>query len=63
MSIIDIASTKITNTIARNVTKKYHSKTIRYKFDSYILHGALLAIMLPLIITIICYYHEKNRSK
>ena len=43
ISVVDIASTAITNTIATNVTKKVR--------DFYILHTVLLAV----IITIICY--------
>ena len=48
---MDIASIKITNTIATNVTKNCHSKKVRYKFDCSILHRVLLAIILLLIIT------------
>ena len=43
ISVVDIASTAMTNTIATNVTKKVR--------DFYILHTVLLAV----IITIICY--------
>ena len=59
----DIASTKMTNTIATNVTKNYHDKKARYKFDCYILYTILLLIILLLIITIICYHYAKHRSK
>ena len=53
---MDIASTKMTNTIARNVSKNSHSKKVRYKVDFYILCTFLLIIILLLIITIICYH-------
>ena len=61
--VTDIASTKMTNTIATNVTKNYHDKKARYKFDCYILYTILLLIILLLIITIICYHYAKHRSK
>ena len=57
---MDIVSTKITNTIATNVTKNCHSKKAR---DCYILHTLLLVIILRLIITIICYHYAKHRPK
>ena len=60
---MDIASIKITNTIATNVTKNCHSKKVRYKFDCSILHRVLLAIILLLIITSVCYCYAKHRSK
>ena len=63
ISVMDILSTKMTNTIATNVTKNCHSKTVRYKFDCYILHAVLLVIILLLIITIICHHYAKHRSK
>ena len=53
--VMDIVSTKKTNTIAWNVTKNCHSKKARCKIDCYILHPVLLVIILILIITIICY--------
>ena len=31
--------------------------------DSYVLHAVLLAIILLLIITIICYHYAEDRSK
>ena len=61
ISVMDIASTNKTNTIARNEKKYYHSKKVRYKFDCYVLHAVLLVIMLLLIITIICYYCAKQK--
>ena len=57
---MDIVSTKLTNTIAANVTKVCHSKKVR---DSYVLHTVLSAVILLLIITIICYHYAKHRSK
>ena len=51
------SSTKKTNTIATNVTStasiNWHSKKVR---GCYILHTVLLAIILILIVTIICYH-------
>ena len=61
--VVDIASTKITNIIETNVTKKCHIKKVR---DSYILYTVLLAIILLWVITITfgsCYDCAKNRSK
>ena len=52
------------NTIAKNVTNtsliNCHSERVR---DWYILRTILLAIILLLIITIICYHYGKHRSK
>ena len=36
ISVMDIVSTKTTNTIATNVTKNFHSKTARYKTKTVI---------------------------
>ena len=63
MSVMDIVSTKITNTIARNVSIDHHSEKVRYKIYSYTFHTLLLAIILLLMITIICYNYAKHRSK
>ena len=60
ISVMDIVSTKMTNTIAANVTKNCHSKKVRY---CYILYIVLLVIILLLIITIICFHYVKHRSK
>ena len=60
---MDIVSTKKTNSIVIKVTKNCHSKKVRHKFYCYILYTFLLAIILPLIITIVCYYYAKHRSK
>ena len=60
ISFMDIISTKMTNTIATNVKKDCKGKKVR---DCYILHTVLLAIILLLIITIICYRYAKHRSK
>ena len=57
---MDIVSTKMTNTIAINVTKNCHSKKVR---ACYILHIVLLGIVLVLIIIIICYHYAKHGSK
>ena len=54
---------KKTNAIATNVKStasiNYHCKKIR---DCYILHTVLLAIILLLIITIICYPYAKQKG-
>ena len=67
ISVMDILSTKMTNTISTNVTStasiNCHSKKTRYKIHCYIFHTALLVIILLLIITIICYHYAKHRSK
>ena len=49
--------------IATNATKKFHSEKVKHKIDFYIFHTVLLGIILLLIITIICYYCVKYRSK
>ena len=53
----------MTNTIPTNVTSTAsiydHSKKVR---DFYILHAVLLAIILLLITTIICYHYAKNKK-
>ena len=59
-SIMDIASTKMTNTVAKNVSKKSVDTKVKY---SYIFYTVLLVIILVLIITIICYHYVKHRSK
>ena len=50
ISVMDIVSTKMTNTIATNVSINSDDKKVRY---CYILHTVLLVIILLLIITII----------
>ena len=65
--VMDIVPTKMTNTIAVNATSTVsincHNRNVRYKIDWYILHTVLLAIILLLLITIICYHCAKHRSK
>ena len=67
ISFIDIVSTKMTNTIVKNVRSTWsincHSKKVRYKIDCYISNKVLLVIILLLIITIIFYLYAKHRSK
>ena len=63
ISVMDIAPTKMKNTIARNVSINSYDKKVRCKIDCYILHTVLLVIKLLLIITIICHYYAKYRSK
>ena len=61
--VMDNVSTKKTNTIATNVTSttsiNWRSKKVR---DCYILHRVLLAIILILITTIICYHYAKQKG-
>ena len=63
ISVMDIVSTKITNTIATNVASTAsiycHGKKLR---DYYILHTVLLVIILLLIIIIICYHYAKLKG-
>ena len=54
ISVMDIVSTKMTNTIATNVSMNSDDKKVRH---CYILHTVLLVIISLLIITIICYYY------
>ena len=61
ISVMDNVLTKMTSAIATNVTENYHSKKVR--FYCQILRTVLLAIILLLVITIICYYNTRNRSK
>ena len=63
ISVIDIASLKMTNTIATNVSIIADDKKVRHKIDCYILHTILLVTILLLIITIISYHYVKHRSK
>ena len=63
ISVVDIASTKMTNTVATNVWINFHSEKVRCKNDSYILNSVLPRIILLMIITNICHYHAKHRSK
>ena len=39
ISVMDIVSKKMTNTIATNVSINCHTKKVRYKIDCYILHS------------------------
>ena len=63
VTVIDIVSTKMTDTIAKNAMStdsiSCRCKKVR---DSYILHEALLAILLLLVIIIICYHYAKQES-
>ena len=54
ISVMDIESTKMVNTS--------DSKKVRHETECYILYTVLLAIILLLIITIICYHYVKYRS-
>ena len=56
-----IISKKLTNARATNSTSTVsincHSKDVRYKIDSYILHTDLLVITLLLFVIVNIYYH------
>ena len=56
ISVMDILSTKMRNTIATNVPINSDDEKVRY---CYILHTVLLVIKLLLIITIVCYHYKK----
>ena len=60
ISVMDIVSTKMTNTIATDVSINSNDKKVR---SCYILHTVLLVIILLLIMTTICYHYVKHRSK
>ena len=63
ISVINIVSTNMRNTIARNLLINFEGKKVRYKIEFYILHPVLLPIILLLIITVVCYHCAKHRSK
>ena len=63
ISVMDIISAIMTNTIATNVSRNSDDKNVRYKIDCYTLDTVLLAIILLLIIAITCYHYARNRSK
>ena len=56
ISVMDIASTKVANTIATNVTKNCYNEKVR---DCYILNTVLLVIILLLTVTIFCFHYAK----
>ena len=55
ISVMDIVSAKMTNTIPTNVSGNCDDEKITYKIYSSILHAFLLAITLLFIINIFCY--------
>ena len=67
INVMDSVSTNMTNKLSTNVAStvsiKFDGKKVRYKMDYYILHKALLVIILLLIIAITCYHYTKHRSK
>ena len=63
ISLLDIVSIKMINTIATNVSINSNDKKVISKVDCYILHTLLLAIVLLLINSIICYHYASHRSK
>ena len=60
ISVLDVVSTKTTNTIAINVPINYGGRKIRLKIDCYILHRVLLLIILLLLITVTSYHYTKK---
>ena len=60
---MDIVSTKMTNTKAKNVSINCHNKKAIYKIDSNILNTVLLVIILLFIIAIIYYHYTNHESK
>ena len=56
---MDIVSTKMRNTIARNMPINFQSKKVRYKIDCNILYQVLLVLLLLLVlhITVDNYYY------
>ena len=63
ISVIDVISIKMTNTIATDLSINFNSKKVKYEIDFYILHIVLLVIILLLTATIICYHYAKNVLK
>ena len=65
--VMDIGSTNVANAISANVMKaasrSSRCKEVRYKMDYYILHTALLVMILIFIIAIIYYRYTKHGSK
>ena len=61
--VMDIVSTKKTNTITPNVTNtasiNHRRKKVR---NCYILRTVLLLIILLLTITVICYHYAKQKG-
>ena len=63
ISVMDIISTKMTNTLATNVLINRHNKKVRYEIDCYILQTVLLVIILVSTVIIICDHYARHRSK
>ena len=62
--IMDIVSTKMTNSIAASPAwNNFDVKKVRYKIDCHILHAILLVIILLLIITITWFMQSIGQSK
>ena len=63
LSVMDVATTRMTNAIATNVTNgssiNCHRKKVRVYYN---LHTVLIAIILLLIITIIRHHYSKQKS-
>ena len=64
--VMDIVSTKTTNALPENVTSTMltncDDKKVIYKLNCYIPHIIFLMILLPLIITIICYHYAQQKD-
>ena len=65
--VMDIASTKMKNTVVTNVTitilTNSEDKKVRHEIDYYLLPTVLLVIVLLFTIAIICYHYLKHWSK
>ena len=64
--VMDIVSTKTTNALPTNVTSTMltncDDKKVIYKSNCYIPHIIFLMILLPLMITIICYHYAQQKD-
>ena len=64
--VMDIVSTKTTNALPTNVTSTMltncDDKKVIYKLNCYIPHIIFLMILLPLMITIICYHYAQQKD-
>ena len=61
---MDTVSTKMTNTIPKNVTSTMltnsDDKKVRHKMNCYILHTVLLVVIPLLITAVVCYHYENS---
>ena len=61
ISVMNRVSTDVTSTVLINFDNK--DKKVRYKMDFYILYTFLLVAIQSFVISIICNYYKKYRSK